>query len=162
MNREYRKATNEIATYILYPYGLLYGEKNYLVAYSEPRKEVRLYILSNIQKIEILEEYFDKNESFDLAEYSKNSFGVYQEEPINVVLQFDKFVAEEVKNFHFHPTQKIKEQKDSSVKVEFSAGGSLSICWHLFRWGKSVKILKPNSLKKEYHKLLSEAFNSLI
>jgi predicted DNA-binding transcriptional regulator YafY len=157
---EYKKK-NETASYILHPYGLLYGEKNYLVAHSESRQEVRLYILSNIKQIEILDEYFEKDEAFNLGEYSQNSFGVFQESPISVVLDFDKTVAEDVKNFHFHPTQKIKNNKDGSIRVEFVAGGSLAICWHLFKWGKLVKIVKPASLKKEYKKLLQEAEESI-
>jgi predicted DNA-binding transcriptional regulator YafY len=77
------------------------------------------------------------------------------------VLEFDKSVSEDVKNFHFHPTQKIKDQKDGSVKVEFTAGGSLAICWHLFKWGKLVKIIKPTSLKTIYKSLLAEASESI-
>lgn len=157
----YKKKEGEINTYALHPYGLLYGEKNYLVAYSEPRKEIRMYILSNIKEIKILDEYFERDENFDLTKYSENSFSIYQEEPLKVVLEFDKSVAEDVKNFHFHPTQKIKDNKDGSVKVEFSAAGSLSICWHLFKWGNTVKILKPTKLKKEYLTLLNEAKSSI-
>lgn len=157
----YKKKEGEINTYTLHPYGLLYGEKNYLVAYSEPRKEIRMYILSNIKEIKILDEYFEKDKNFDLTKYSENSFGIYQEEPLKVVLEFDKSVAEDVKNFHFHPTQKINDNKDGSVKVEFSAAGSLSICWHLFKWGNTVKILKPIKLKKEYLTLLDEAKSSI-
>jgi predicted DNA-binding transcriptional regulator YafY len=157
----YKKKEGDLNTYILHPYGLLYGEKNYLVAYSELRQEVRMYILSNIQEIKVIDEYFEKDENFDLTKYSENSFGIYQEEPLKVALEFDKSVAEDVKNFHFHPTQKIKDNKDGTVKVEFTAAGSLAICWHLFKWGKLVKVIKPASLKKEYKQLLTEAFESI-
>lgn len=157
----YQKKEGEVSTYKVHPYGLLYGEKNYLVAYSEPRKEIRMYILSNIQEIKIIEEYFEKDEDFNLKAYSENSFGIYQEKPLSVVLEFDKSVAEDVKNYHFHPTQKIKENKDGSIKVEFKAGGTLAICWHLFRWGNLVKIVKPASLKKEYKELLNSALTNV-
>jgi predicted DNA-binding transcriptional regulator YafY len=158
---EYEKRNKEIQECKVHPYGVIYGEKHFLVAYNPERKATRLYNLTKIKSLKILDEYFDRDESFNLSEYSKNSFGVYQEEALNVVLQFDKSVAENVKNFHFHPTQKIKEQKDGSVKVEFTAGGSLAICWHLFKWGKLVKIIKPASLKKIYKKLLEEAGETL-
>ena len=39
---------------------------------------------------------------------------------------------------------------DGSVTVQFTAGGSKAICWHLFKWSKLVKILQPASLKKVY------------
>ncbi|MDD3013465.1 MAG: WYL domain-containing protein [Candidatus Gastranaerophilales bacterium] len=158
---EYQKGNNELQACNVHPYGVIYGEKHFLVAYNPERKAIRLYNLTKIKSLKILDEYFDRDESFNLSEYSKNSFGVYQEEPLNVVLQFDKSVADDVKNFHFHPTQKMKDQKDGSVKVEFTAGGSLAICWHLFKWGKLVKIIKPASLKTIYKNLLTDATESI-
>jgi len=154
---KYQPKDKEKSDCVIHPYGLIYGEKYYLIAYSEPRQAIRMYDLARIEKISIIEEYFEKDSEFDLKEYAKNSFGVYQEEPYKVKLQFDKEVAEDVKNYHFHPTQKIKEMPDGSVIVEFTAGGSKSICWHLFRWGRMVKIIKPTSLKNIYKNLLDEA-----
>ena len=124
----YEKSKEDVQACNIHPYGVIYGEKHFLVAYNPERKAIRLYNLTKIKSLKILDEYFDRDENFNLSEYSKNSFGVYQEEPLKVVLRFDKSVAEDVKNFHFHPTQKIKEQKDGSVKVEFTAGGSIAIC----------------------------------
>jgi len=108
-----------------------------------------------------LNEYFEKDEKFVLAEYAQNSFGIYQEKPMNIKLKFDKEIADDVLNYHFHPTQKVKQEENGSVIVEFTAGGSLSICWHLFRWGKHVEIIKPTSLKKIYEQLLTEAIKGL-
>ena len=141
----------------IHPYGVMYAEKHFLVAYNPERKALRLYNLSNIKSMEILDEYFEKDESFSLESYANNSFGIYQEKPVPITLLFDKSVAEDVKNFHFHPTQKIKEEKDGSIKLQFKAGGMLEICWHIFKWGDKVKIIKPESLKQEYLSLLNKA-----
>ena len=157
---EYENKNKEIQIYNVDPYGVLYGEKNYLVAYNENRKAIRLYILSKIKSIKILDEYFEKDEHFNLDEYAKNSFGIYQEKPQQIVLKFDKSVADDVINFHFHPTQKIKEEKDGNIKVEFTAGGSLEICWHIFKWGDKVTIVKPLSLKNTYKSLLIQALKT--
>lgn len=157
---EYQPKDKEKSECLIHPYGLIYGEKYYLIAYSEPRQAIRMYDLARIEKLSIIDEYFEKAPEFDLKEYAKNSFGVYQEEPYKVKLQFDKNVAEDVKNYHFHPTQKIKDMPDGSVIVEFTAGGSKAICWHLFRWGNVVKILKPANLKKIYKDLVIEALQS--
>jgi len=66
-----------------------------------------------------------------------------QEKPIDIVLEFDKSVANDVLNYHFHPTQKIKQLKNENVQVEFTSGGTYAICQELFKWGCSVKIQKP-------------------
>jgi len=159
---EYQPKDKEKYTCIIHPYGVLYGEKHYLVAYSEPRKDIRLYTLSSIQSLKILDKYFEKDEKFVLAEYAQNSFGIFQEEPYKIKLKFDKEIAEDVLNYHFHPTQKVKQKEDGSVVVEFTAGGSLAICWHLFRWGRHVEIIKPDNLKKIYKELLNEVKSALI
>lgn len=158
---KYEKSKGEIKIYKLHPYGVIYGEKHNLVAFDPKDKEKKLFILSKIKEISVLDEYFDVEEGFDLKKYAENSFAIYQEEPISVVLRFDSSVADEAKNFYFHPSQKIQENEDGTVTVSFKAGGSVAICWHLFRWGKSVKIIKPASLQKQYKNLLKEALSTM-
>lgn len=157
----YEKSKDKTKTYKLHPYGVIYGEKHNLVAFDPKDKEKKLFILSKIKEISVLDEYFDVEEGFDLKKYVENSFAIYQEEPISVVLRFDSSVADEAKNFYFHPSQKIEENEDDTVTVSFKAGGSVAICWHLFRWGKSVKIIKPASLQKQYKNLLEEALSTM-
>lgn len=157
----YEKSKDTVKTYKLHPYGVIYGEKHNLVAFDPKDKEKKLFILSKIKEISLLDEYFDVEEGFDLKKYAENSFAIYQEEPMSVVLKFDSTVADEAKNFYFHPSQKIEENEDGTVTVSFKAGGSVAICWHLFRWGKSVKIIKPASLQKQYKNLLEEALSTM-
>ena len=140
----------------VYPYGLLYGDKTYLVGFSEYTSNYRLYIVSKIINANLLDESFTKDKNFNLSEYAQKSFGIYQEEPLNVVLKFSKEVADEVKNYHFHPTQELIENIDGSITVKFSAAGSLAICGELFKWGADVKILAPQELKDIYRQKLSK------
>ncbi len=139
------------------PYGIVYGEKTYLLAYNEERKGFRYYFLHKIKSPKVLEEYFDKDEDFDLKKYLSNSFGIYQEEPMKIELLFSKDVKDAIKDYNLHPTQKQKVNPDGTTTVTFEAGGRYEICWHLFRWGKDVKIIAPQELKDTYKKLLDEA-----
>ena len=72
-----------------------------------------------------------------------------------IKLQFEKVAANEVLSYHFHPTQKIKQNEDGTVTVKFKASGDYEILWHLFRWGTTVKIISPKSLKNKYIEMLS-------
>lgn len=157
----YEKSKDETKTYKLHPYGVIYGEKHNLVAFDPKDKEKKLFTLSKIKEISLLDEYFDVEEGFDLKKYAENSFAGYQEEPMSIVLKFDSSIADEAKNFYFHPSQIIKENEDGSVTVSFKAGGSVAICWHLFRWGKDVQIIKPVSLRKQYTKMLEETLSAV-
>ena len=107
------------------------------------------YILHKIKDLRITNEYFD-NEDFDLESYSKRSFGVFQGEIYDVKLVFSPAVAEDILCYNFHPTQNIEKQSDGSVVVTFQASGEREIIWHLFKWGKHVKIIAPLKLKETY------------
>ena len=145
----------------LNPYGIIISDKYYLVGFNEYVQGLRLYKVDKLKDLSVLDEYFEKDEKFSLAEYSNNSFGVYQEKPIDIVLEFDKSVANDVLNYHFHPTQKIKQLKNENVQVEFTSGGTYAICQELFKWGGKVKIKKPIELKEYYKQYLSDVLNNL-
>ncbi len=147
-------------TITLNPYGLVIADKYYLVGYNEYAGGLRQYRVDKISELAILDEYFEKDEKFSLTEYSNNSFGVYQEKPIDIVLEFDKSVANDVLNYHFHPTQKIKQLKNENVQVEFTSGGTYAICQELFKWGCSVKIQKPVELKIYYKQYLLDVLQN--
>ena len=151
----------EIKTITLNPYGLVIADKYYLVGYNEYVGDLRQYRVDKISELAILDEYFEKDEKFSLTEYSNNSFGVYQEKPIDIVLEFDKSVANDVLNYHFHPTQKIKQLENENVQVEFKSGGTYAICHELFKWGCSVKIQKPVELKNYYKRYLTDVLNNI-
>jgi predicted DNA-binding transcriptional regulator YafY len=97
-----------------------------------------------------------KKHKFNLQEFANRSFGVYQGEILDVELEFDKELAPEAMDYNFHPTQKIKKQKDGSLLVNFKACGEREIIWHIFKWGKGCKINKPESLKETYKNYLKE------
>lgn len=152
------KTTSEM---IIYPYGILISDKQYLVAYNEHYEKIWLHKISKISKIEVLDEYFDKAESFDLKKYTENSFGVFQDDVLDVHLEFDETAKEDVLNYHFHPSQKMEELKNGNVYVKFSAGGSYEIITELLKWRDIVKILAPVSLKEEYKNEIKKMYNEI-
>ena len=145
----------------LNPYGIVISGKYYLVGFNENRKALRTYKIDKIKDLEVLDEYFDKDESFSLKDWCNNSFGIYQEAPLNIVLEFNKEVKEDVLNYHFHPTQKVKELKNGNVEVKFTSGGTYAICQELFKWGCNVQIKKPVELKKYYKNYLKDVLDNL-
>lgn len=155
------KVNDEEKIITLNPYGIIISDKHYLVGFNEYVNDLRLYRIDKIHELEVLEEYFEKDENFSLTEYSNKSFKIYQEEPMNVVLEFNKSVAEDVLNYHFHPTQKIKQLENGDVQVKFVACGSYSICQELFKWGSNVKIKKPTELKNIYKTYLTDVLENV-
>ena len=144
------------------PYAIIYSEYTYLVAKGEEDQYPKHFLLYKMKDVRVIDEYFEKDEDFDLKEHLAKSFGAYQDlEPMNVKLLFSKEVREVVENYSFHPNQKMTLNSDGTTTVEFSAGGAFEICWFLFRWGKNVKIIAPTELKNTYKMLLKEALGQI-
>ena len=148
-----------IKTVIVEPLGILYGERHYLVA--KDKDKVKNYLIHKIENIKVLDEYVTPDNDFNLKTYANESFGIFHDEVLKVKLKFKKGIAEDVLNYNFHPTQKIKQQKDGNVVVEFTSSGTKSILFNLFKWGNDVEIVSPKKLKDRYKNYLKEIMNNL-
>ena len=126
---------------IVHPYGFLYGNRHYLVAWSESEeaRDFRSFALSNIERVEPLDGTFTRKRRFSLKAYAERSFGVFQEQPVDVVWKFTPKAAPDASEFLFHPTQVMEQQPDGSLLVRFRAGGLLEMAWHLFTWAGEVE-----------------------
>jgi predicted DNA-binding transcriptional regulator YafY len=137
---------DEPVTRILCPYGILYGGRGWLVAHVDGLPEMRLWRLDRIVSADLLDRGFQRREDFSLSDYAAQSFGVFQEEPIDVVLRFTPEAAADAARWQFHPSQRVIQERDGSLTVCFHAGGIQELCWHLFTWGSAVTILSPATL----------------
>ena len=138
----------EPATRILCPYGILYGGRGWLVAHVDGLPDMRLWRLDRIVSADLVDRGFKRREDFDLAAYAAQSFGVFQEEPIDVMLRFESEAADDAAGWVFHPSQSMEREPDGALTVRFRAGGTQEMCWHLFTWGKVVSIVAPASLQE--------------
>jgi predicted DNA-binding transcriptional regulator YafY len=131
----------------LCPHGLLYGGRGWLVAPVEGLPELRLWRLDRIASATLLDRNFTPQEDFDLAAYAAQSFGVFQEAPLDVVLRFTPEAADDAATWLFHPTQTSTRAEDGTLTVRFTAGGVREMCWHLFTWGAAVTVVAPEGLR---------------
>jgi len=155
---DYTNANKFSFTATVHPYGVQFWEKNYLVGFDEYTKEILKYQISKIRNLTKLDDYFEKDETFNLQEYSEKSFGIYHDKPMKVKLLFDNSIKDDVLNYHFYPTQKF-EKTENGVIVEFTASGKTEICWNLYKWEDKVKILEPFELIDFYKDNLKKILN---
>jgi predicted DNA-binding transcriptional regulator YafY len=146
--------------YTIWPLGLLYGTWHYLVAWNEARGKPVLFRLSRIERAELLDERFEPPEAFDLRAFAERSFGVFQEDPVDVVWRFRPAAAAEAREHVFHPRQETETQADGSLLVRFRAGGLREMAWHLFTWGGDVEVVAPAVLRTELDRLLAASLGA--
>lgn len=147
--------------YTLNPYGILYSDRAYLIAYNIKVNAIWTFRISKIKEITITDNYFEKEDDFDLKEYCARSFGVYQGEIFDVVLQFNKDAAQDAKEYFFHPTQIGKLEQDGSYTLSLKASGEYEIITELLKWRDSVKILAPESLKEAYKNEIRKMYENI-
>ena len=130
------------------PYGIIYGNRAFLVGHTDRGPDLYLWRLANISGLEVTHEGFTRDPAFDLQQFAKRSFGTFQEEPIPVAVRFAAEVAQDVDHFVFHPDQSVTRNADGSLTVRFTAGGLDEICWHLVTWGTHASIEQPAHLRR--------------
>lgn len=141
---QYRyRTTGTLRSYLLHPYGLVYGQRHYLLAGRGPEAPPRYFVLGGIESADLEPHAAIPPKDFSLTRYLERSFGIWQEEPFDVHWRFSPAVAKDAAEFDFHPTQKISWDDDGSLHVRFRAGGVLEMAWHLATWGDDVSILAP-------------------
>jgi predicted DNA-binding transcriptional regulator YafY len=148
------RGTGKLSRQLVCPYGFLFGNRHYLLAWSlsDRARDFRYFSLGNIEKVEVTDTVFERRKDFSLQAYTERSFGVFQEEPFDVVWKFSPKAAADARQFLFHPTQILEDQPDGSLIVRFRAGGALEMCWHLFTWGGEAKIVAPMQLALLFRK----------
>ena len=117
------------------PYGLLFGRRTDPVAREKGHAAPVLFRLDQMSGLEALGEPGAPPADFDLRAFAERSFGVFQEEPEEVVLRFAPDAAADARGFRFHPSQEFVEEPDGSLVVRFRAGGFQEIAHHLMTWG---------------------------
>ena len=132
----------------LQPYGFIFGNRHYLAGVSPDLHpgEMRMFSLSHIKAAKVTDRLFRRDPKISLSKFTERAFGVFQEEPRDIVWRFKPDAAEAAKDYVFHPSQVMEQQKDGSLIVRFRAGGLLEMCWHLYTWGDGVEVLAPAEL----------------
>lgn len=146
---DYRaRTTGATSRHRVKPYGVLYGNRAFLVGPTDWADDPRLWRLDRVRDARVLEQTFERDPEFHLRGYAQQSFGTFQESPVDVVLRFDEYAAHDARSFLFHPGQTAEWNEDGTLTVSFRAGGIQEMCWHLVTWGQTVTIEKPAELRR--------------
>ncbi|MDA0865389.1 MAG: WYL domain-containing protein [Cyanobacteria bacterium] len=130
------------------PYVLHFSRNNpYMTGWCYARKEPRWFRVDRIQAIQLLDERFEVDPSFDREAHFASAFqhevgGVPQE----MVIWFDAPTAPYIRERRWHPTQQIEEHGDGSLTLRLVVRGLNEVKrWVLF-YGKGARVLGPPAL----------------
>jgi len=121
----------------------------YLFGYDVDRQAIRTYVLSRMAGWRVTGEVFQEPDSFDVKDYLKQSFGVFSgDREHRVVLRFDLFGSQLVRERQWHATQVIREQPDGTIELELTLGSLPEIERWVLSWGEHVRVIAPRELKQ--------------
>lgn len=146
----YRKrGAAAVETRTLRPHGFLFGHRHYLVALDDGAADgrMRMFSLPGIESVETLAEGFVREADFSIRAFAGRGFGVYNDDPVDVVWRFSPAVADTAREFQFHPSQSLEPCPDGSLIVRFRAAGLVEMGWHAVMWGRDLEILEPQALR---------------
>ncbi|MBP1889234.1 putative DNA-binding transcriptional regulator YafY [Clostridium moniliforme] len=138
-------------TRIVWPYAIyLYQEANYMLAYCEVRKEIRNFKLVRIEKLEKLDETFDKG-SFNVKEYLNSRIGIYNDgEKVKVKLKIYYPYAKCFKEHRWVVYESIEDYSDKGYLIyEGIIEGKTDVVKWIIEMGRFVEVLEPKEIKDE-------------
>jgi predicted DNA-binding transcriptional regulator YafY len=143
------------------PYKIWYYENTFfLIGRCHRHNEVRMFVVERIKSLKVLKEGFSVPPDFSIEQYVRESFGVMHGDTVTVVIRFDKEVAGYIKEKEWHPSQKIKDNRDGSVTVTMTVSGTAEVKHWAMSYGCHAQIKLPDSLRKEAKKELARALKN--
>ncbi len=139
--------------YVVSPWALTWDDENYyLIAYDHDAGHIKHFRVDKMKSIHVLDdkrEGLEEFKEFNLARYSKMSFGMFGGEPTRVKIAFEDdmvgiFIDRFGKDINVHP---LKKKGWSEIDVEVAVS-DIFLGW-IFALGPKVKILGPNEVVKK-------------
>ena len=150
--------------FVVSPWALTWDDENYyLVAFDDLDHRVKHYRVDKMMRISIEDEKRDGQQefkNFDMAEYSKATFGMYQGQKAKVKIQFANymcgvFIDRFGKDISFRPIDDEHSELHVDVNVSPQFFG-----W-IFSLGKDVKVVGPEEVVEELRAKTKEFIENL-
>jgi predicted DNA-binding transcriptional regulator YafY len=129
------------------PYLLWYADARlYLVGHCHLRGAVRTFLVDRIRGIEILDESFDVDPSFDARKFTGSGMGAWSGESHRVELWFSPAVAHLAHERRFHPSQQVETDADGGARVIMEVAGLPHVAAWVASFGGQIIARGPESL----------------
>jgi len=124
----------------------------YCFAFDLKRRSFRAFVLGRLRNPIVTTEEITDPKPFSIDAYLKSSFGVFNAKGShNVLIQFDAFAAQLVRERPWHPSQKTKEADNGGLELQLRLSSLEEIEPWVLSWGKHAKVLAPEALRKRVY-----------
>ena len=160
---EYKKTTEaEVKRFSVHPYSILFHAGSIYIIGFQPNHENLIYLaLHRIQHIEISEDVFERDPDYNLNGFLKNNFGIWHEDPVDILIRFDELVANTIRERVWHNSQTIKQLDNGRIELSMHVGPSEELIAWILRWGVHAEVLSPITLRsqmREIYKIVAKKY----
>ena len=134
-----------------------YQEAMYLVGQKAGGKHRFMLAVERIQSAKRRTEHFSYPRDYDPDDLRRDSFGMFQGEPMQVELRFAARVAPSVESRRWHATQKFRKDGDGNLVLSFRASGDADLVSWILGYGNTVEVLGPPALRTRVAEELAAA-----
>ena len=155
---EYRKSIEDEKTrFEFHPYSILFHTGSIYIIGFQPHYKTWLYLaLHRVQNIDLTEDLFERSQDYNLQEFLKDNFGIWHEEPVDVVIRFDKLVSNTIRERIWHHSQSLRQLEDGGLELSMHVGPSEELIAWILRWGNHSEVMSPDSLRKQIQRVFME------
>lgn len=148
----YRSVTDEEPVPVkVSPYGLVHHDGSlYLVGYSHKREAIRHWKVDRMYGITVTPEKFEPPAGFTLSKHLSSAFGIFEDKgegkTYRVKIMFDKFFAQQIREKHWHDTERFTPQPDGGMLLELRVKELAMLKRWILGFGRHAKVLAPKKL----------------
>lgn len=141
------------------PYGLCWDSENYyLVAHTQERGKTHYRVdrMADILLLDSPRQAHEQYRDLNMAQYSKQVFGMFGGDPVNVRLLFPESLADSAVDKFGSDVMMIPQEGDTFTLSATVAVSPVFFSW-VFSFGGRVKILGPESVRLQYQDMCRKA-----
>ncbi|WP_163211174.1 YafY family protein [Bacteroides sp. 519] len=132
----------------------------YVIGRTKGRDDMKTYGLDRINDLIILNETFTKDDTIDIPEKFKHSFGIYSSDefPVeDVILSFDARDGSYLKSLPLHHSQEIITDTKDKFVIRLQLRITLDLVMELMSRSWSLEVIEPLSLRKQIYDICKSA-----
>jgi predicted DNA-binding transcriptional regulator YafY len=117
-----------------------------LVGWCHLRQTRRRFLIERIESVEVLDESFEPDPTFDPREHVQHGFGGWDGPPERVVVDFTPAVAHLLSERRFHPHQRVEPLADGGGRLVMHVPGIPRLAAWVASFGGLVVAREPRRL----------------
>ena len=150
--------------FVVSPWALTWDDENYyMVAYDDLDSKIKHYRVDKMMQISVEEEKRSGKEvfrNFDMAEYSKATFGMYQGQKVKVKIQFANYMCGVfIDRFGKDISFRLIDDEHSELHVDVNVSPQF-FGW-IFSLGKDVKVTGPSKVVEQMKEFAREFLENM-